>query len=946
VSLEVITASPQATIDALLHEQSDGKRRELVCPTAWLAGEYGRQVALSTGATSIRKGVLTSGTFAALIEKLWLVYGDRRKLISSILRRKFLETLQQESSSADLPLSLYSNGGMVLLENMAQQYRLSATTLNNSPIGHSLSSFFQVYDCYLTNRGFIEEHRAIDYLAKTDLQDDFRLLCLGFNSFTPPQYKLLLTLSHIIPVQIFLRIRKDDAGYDEARLCATVLTDRGADLRELSDTSEERNSHATLNLVRNELYSTVGTTGIIQPDDDSLRFAFAQGDEAQTVLVADLAAEADGTTAILCKNLSLRLPALSKELEARGLDFEVDERMSLGRSGFGAAVLALLRICVDEDRLSAAAAFVSSVYSGIDAHQASALDSFWRAWHAKSGRILKDISLTEGARRVGAIRASNLKATPQQWVNLFTELYGNGVGRGEMSRAQTLLDSAAHKATVDALSELAELHFREGKAQGADIHAEELLAVLRAATVSQTPRSASSSILLSEPHRVQGRSFDTVIICGLDDGNFRFGTEDALHLRLARNLGWDSTPVLETTAGERTYCNEMLRCAHHRLILCTTARELSGEPRPPAVLLDAILALCGLPESNDLMAPSVLDTLHPIVKYPDDVTALPVTSAPFELSSHGRSATYNLGFCETSVFSATDLELWARCPYSWLLSRFASSAELDNELDSRREGSFAHMLLQQFYEALPAELSAARVVPDNLPEAQQLLRSLATAPRDHLRERMDLSFGEALRLDVLTDMLCRFLADEAHFAPAFTPRYFELEFGRGEAPSVELPATDDGYPALRLKGFIDRVDVSDDGMVLAIDYKLSATPRGLEAQARNHYFQGIIYALVAATRLDLTPLGHVYRSLTRPGKEKSVVFDSSLNVDNKYDLPEIGAISPKKAQRLHRQLLHDLRSAALHMAAGEVRVTNAKNNPSCRVCLWRDCPYWKEPSRH
>ena len=97
-------------------------------------------------------------------------------------------------------------------------------------------------------------------------------------------------------------------------------------------------------------------------------------------------------------------------------------------------------------------------------------------------------------------------------------------------------------------------------------------------------------------------------------------------------------------------------------------------------------------------------------------------------------------FASKSVFSATELERFADCSSAWLVERVIDPKKIDAEPDPILRGSVMHTTLHRFYAALPRELDAERVTPENLDAATALVHRC-----------LDDALASGVRLD-LTDL--------------------------------------------------------------------------------------------------------------------------------------------------------------------------------------------------
>lgn len=112
--------------------------------------------------------------------------------------------------------------------------------------------------------------------------------------------------------------------------------------------------------------------------------------------------------------------------------------------------------------------------------------------------------------------------------------------------------------------------------------------------------------------------------------------------------------------------------------------------------------------------------------------------------------------------------------------------------------------------------------------------------------------------------------------------YFNLEDPRRLEPhALEMSVSVEMESGLALRGYIDRVDRSSDGLVRLVDYKTGRSPgQGFEAKA---LFQMRFYALLwwringdVPTRLDLLYLGDGQRLTYEPGVEELLATERKI----------------------------------------------------------------------
>lgn len=248
--------------------------------------------------------------------------------------------------------------------------------------------------------------------------------------------------------------------------------------------------------------------------------------------------------------------------------------------------------------------------------------------------------------------------------------------------------------------------------------------------------------------------------------------------------------------------------------------------------------------------------------------------------------------------SPSQIEAYLDCPYGWFVSRRLGADSIDEDLGPSRVGSFMHAVFQTFYQRF-----GHKVTSDNLAQAQVLMfgesgddgvfaevvrqQYQADEQGRNASNRFVVLPGtsEVLELDDLKARVREWLMFEVGFLPSFTPK------------ALELPIKGVLYQGCEVKGFIDRIDMDEQGNAVIIDYKgsLNSAHAALEKGEPNPTgkVQALMYASLAngplAAELGIRRVvGALYVSYNK-GNALSGAFDAT--VIGKESLPTLGSFA-------------------------------------------------------
>jgi RecB family exonuclease len=225
------------------------------------------------------------------------------------------------------------------------------------------------------------------------------------------------------------------------------------------------------------------------------------------------------------------------------------------------------------------------------------------------------------------------------------------------------------------------------------------------------------------------------------------------------------------------------------------------------------------------------------------------------------------------TWSASQIETYASCPFRFFIERVLSISPLpdpDEDTAVRDFGNIAHQVLATYYRertckglgmAGPGSVDTAH--GDILGIAEGLLSAVRSrGPRWRALEREMTGGGYAG-----PGMLYRFLLYESQRSgTGLVPYRFELGFGMEdtgdgqELPAIDLNAEGPGLP-FRLRGRIDRVDMTPDGLFIVTDYKTGSSVPGQKEVEKGVALQLPLYILAYQRLTGCPPAGGMYLGL-------------------------------------------------------------------------------------
>ena len=864
------------------------------------AARVRRVLARSSAALGVRVE-----TFSAWVADRWELFGDGRRIVEpaerTLLVRRALEAageggLHATPGTVDLVAALARDALPQLVR--ACDEREADLSAGESATLAALARYAEE----LRARGRCELSEAAEALSRA-LPAPPPLVALGFDELGCAEEHLLQALSERAPV-----VRVDDGCLapdgDPAR-----APELQALLKRLFKPADGK------------ALAPTGAVRFLLPAGRYAAPALVARAAADAALAERAAADAQGRdplpVCVTCREPASAFEDAADCLARRGVSSAAAARATFAQTGFGRAFLALVGFaCGGEWRVSQASDFALSPFSGVPQRTAYALDAAWR-----------------GDRTVDRARiASDLRAASEVASVALVALSGGDVG----GALDALEGHLLRRADLDAAYRAEQLaacgcvrRFAAACARTATPLVDALPLLERASVTA----GAREDACVPGASGAAGRE-PAVLFMGLDDAAERPPCSCAV--LFACDLVATAYPVRPVENGGTLLMEKLGLCAPADALAASrrrffralsSARDAVVCERPlntvdaddayPAVAFEELLdcyradptrtddldRATGLPAALAPFAETAgEDALHENLAPgcdPSDAEAWDVPASG-EVSPAARSLVMlpgagaaNATGAALPALSPSAIESYLECPCKWFSLRRLRLSEPDAGFGPLEMGSFSHGVLKSFYEHF-IEAGHAKVAPENLPDAQELLREtfarhLAFQP-ELKRNRNPLvprtAFERAETHD-LERRLAAYLERESALLPGFAPVRFELDFGGAEPFE---------YAGCALRGSVDRVDVNERGQAVVIDYKGSLSPDYALSSASPapsaggvvlpHKVQTLVYAQAVRRLLGLEVVGALYVSYGRDGRVAGA-FDRT--VVGEGDVPGIDA---------------------------------------------------------
>ncbi|MBC8367462.1 PD-(D/E)XK nuclease family protein [bacterium] len=519
---------------------------------------------------------------------------------------------------------------------------------------------------------------------------------------------------------------------------------------------------------------------------------------------------------------------------------------------------------------------------------------------------------------------------------------------------------------------LAACSLPKGQSQSPAAWLAALNAALETVEVRRTEGGEGGGILLGNPFEMRLPELDTVFIAGLSRGSFPPPHRDDPLLRESERqilnrrfeeVGRTARLTLraDRQAEERYLFYIAATRASRRLILSWSVRDLEGRVTPPSFFLDELAHIVTLPAPRFVPGKSLDEKFARPVGLRDllrnlliarsrrlrssslneaelflreqgmgeDLDVFSKSISMESLEDHPRLAQL---LAKYSSFSPTGLEVYAHCPYRFLIERILR-LEDDEEVEpgAREEGLLYHKVLELFFREWDGNPA-----PEDLPER---LGEIYPRAFDALLKEEAAFHSRAFRIEdprrlrILNGYLERDLNRLNN--TGMRPDPLSLE-GLLQLDSSRLPGKGASFI---LRGRVDRVDKTEDGRRLVIDYKRSSRTLEKVDSELPMSFQLPVYAWSLG---KTETLGASFAAVIDPKKPLSGYYRKSAEGDPLEKALTGKWLSSDEWKAWLENVGLRIRILVDEIASGKFDPAPADEGENCERCSVRQLCRWQE----
>ena len=828
-----------------------------------------------------------------------------------------------------------------------------------------LAKFYGAYREELDRRGLWDKNllnaAAAERLASDLAAWDGRpVFAYGFEDLTATEWALLEGLAGRTDVTVSL-------PYEPGRPAFEWLGETSAGLQKLAAGAVEELTpryedvaHPALAHLERALFT--GRPAEPPPIDGAVRFFEGAGSRGTLELVGeevlqllrDGAAPAD--IGVVVPSLERWRAPVETAFGTLGIPYAVDAPLRFGQTGYGQAMLALLRFAWSAAERNELFRYLRSPYSGLKRSSVDFVEGRLRGRAiAAPNRVEEELEALREARlpALDTVRAaeSPIEAARELSLSMLRAAYGLERPPAEESSRD---DLRAFEACRRLLAEL------EGWERIAEpLSHDDVVAALERTSVRQPAATDAGRVPVLDLMRARTRRFEHVFVLGLEEGSLprRSTATPFLDDDERKRLGPRLRRADAVTRDRYLFYTACTRPTE-RLYLVREAASDEGSPREASPFWEEVAAAFPADEVARATtrrplssltwrlesAPTERERLRALAilsaedEHRDDADALARANGWERRLHRAQSALRRptrlthprvleeLG--ARSVFNVTELERFADCSSAWFIDRMIDPKTIDPEVDPKLRGSIAHSALFKFFTGFPKVLGSDRIHPEQTEDAVRFMRECLDRALAGIRLEMSDLQRQELEQTLSRD-LERLVRAEAAADSPLEPRQFEVSFGM-ERSAPELQRGLDLGDGVVLSGKIDRIDVeplSARGIVQ--DYKAGKHAPSAREMEKELRLQIPLYMLVLRDLVGIEPLGGLYRPLAAGRRPRGL-----LRADAKRDVLAGYSRNDYLDEDAFWAQVETARTTAREFA-GHIRAGDVRHNPK-----GGECPAW------
>ena len=893
---------------------------------------------------------------------------QRERLVAQAIEAAELDAL---AGVAGTPGFLHSAEALVAeLERSLitpQRFTAAVRAWPDAPrTAHEAAAIYDRYMRALDRLGRVDPElfawRALDALRATPgAWGTTPVFLYGFDDLTPLERDAVETLARVADAEVTVSLTYEpgrSAFAGRAAMLVGELSQLARDVNALppEDSHFAPASRAALHQLERHLFETDAPR---LPTGDAVKLLVAGGERAEAELVAaelltllhDEAVPAD-QVAVVVRSLDRSAALLEQVLAAYGVPYALQRRIPFAHTALGRGVLALARCALHDDearpadllaylrtpgrleRLELADRLELTVRRKAVGDVATAR----RIWEeAPGGWPLRELDRLRGAAADGpqallaalAREARALLAAPHR-------------GKAAQLNRNEEVDAHALAALVTALDEFADLAQADPRRAPSADQVLEVLERLDVAMGAGAGGTGSGAVLISDPLAIRARRFDSVILYGLQEGEFPRPAAPEPFLSDEERRALNTATGLRLVAREDRLADERylfyaaVSRADRRVILSCRDADEEGNPALPSFFIDDVRALFDeLPVRRRALSEVTwpLEQAPTATEHARAVALGAPRATPPPLASLGRDAQAALR--QREVLSAGGLEAYARCPVRWLVERELAPDRFEPDPEAIARGSCVHRVLERVLATLDWPLTLAA-----LPAAEAVVRDVVAEEAARLVLGRGSAAQAAAAHEIAADVM-RLLRHETESGGGFAPAELELAFGfasdavEADAVPGERPPLGPlvlGHGALQLRGVIDRVDLDRAGRAFVRDYKSGRKGVGWPvARWRSEdQLQVALYMVAVRELLRREPVGGVYQPLRGEDlRARGLVRDDA----------DAGELVVDTDRRSREELDAELDAAAARACELAARLRGGELCATAETCSPNGCAY-------